>query len=39
MKKVVGSLGGLNEMFRKREEIRENMGTRMLRELRLKEPA
>jgi len=39
MKKVVGSLGGLNEMFRKREEIRENMGTRMLRELHLKEPA
>jgi hypothetical protein len=39
VKKVVGSLGGLNEMFRKREEIRENMGTRMLRELHLKEPA
>lgn len=36
MKKVIGSLGDLNEMFRKREEMRENMGTRMLRELHLK---
>lgn len=36
MKKVIGSLGDLNEMFRKREEIREAIGNRMLRELRLK---
>lgn len=36
MKKVIGSLGDLNEMFRKREEIREAIGSRMLRELRLK---
>jgi hypothetical protein len=36
MKKVIGSLGDLNEMFRKREEIREAIGTRVLRELRLK---
>ena len=36
MKKVIGSLGDLNEMFRKREEIRETIGSRTLRELRLK---
>ncbi len=36
MKKVIGSLGDLNEMFRKREEIREAIGSRTLRELRLK---
>jgi hypothetical protein len=36
MNKVIGSLGDLNEMFRKREEIREAIGSRMLRELRLK---
>jgi len=36
MKKVIGSLGDLNEMFRKREEMRESIGTRMLRELHLK---
>lgn len=37
LKKVIGSLGDLNEMFRKREEIREAIGIRVLRELRLKE--
>jgi hypothetical protein len=36
VKKVFGSLGGVNEMFRKREEIREAIGSRMLRELVLK---
>jgi hypothetical protein len=36
VKKVFGSLGGLNEMFRKREEIREAIGTRLLREMHLK---
>jgi hypothetical protein len=36
MKKVIGSLGDLNEMFRKREEMRESIGTRTLRELHLK---
>ncbi len=36
VKKVFGSLGGVNEAFRKREEIREAFGTRVLRELRLK---
>jgi hypothetical protein len=36
MKKVIGSLGDLNEMFRKREDLREAIGSRMLRELRLK---
>ena len=36
MKKVFGSLGGVNDMFRKREEIREAIGSRMLRELVLK---
>jgi hypothetical protein len=36
MKKVIGSLGDLNDMFRKREEIRESIGSRTLRELRLK---
>ncbi|TME34240.1 MAG: hypothetical protein E6I66_01875 [Chloroflexi bacterium] len=36
VKKVFGSLGGVNEAFRKREEIREAIGTRVLRELRLK---
>ena len=36
MNKVIGSLGDLNEMFRKREEIRESIGNRMLRERRLK---
>lgn len=37
VKKVFGSLGGMQEMFRKREEIREAIGTRLLRELRFKE--
>ena len=36
VKKVFGSLGGVNEAVRKREEIREAIGTRVLRELRLK---
>lgn len=36
MKKVFGSLGGLQEMFRRREEIREAIGTRLLREMHLK---
>jgi len=36
VKKVFGSLSGVNEAFRKREEIREAIGTRVLRELRLK---
>jgi hypothetical protein len=36
LKKVFGSLGGVNDMFRKREEIREAIGSRMLRELVLK---
>ena len=36
VKKVFGSLGGVNEALRKREEIREAIGTRVLRELRLK---
>ena len=36
MKKVFGSLGGLNENFRKRDEIREAIGSRLMRELRLK---
>jgi hypothetical protein len=36
VKKVFGSLGGVNDMFRKREEIREAIGSRMLRELMLK---
>ena len=36
VKKVFGSLGGINVAVRKREEIREAIGTRVLRELRLK---
>jgi len=36
MKKVFGSLGGLQEVFRKREEMREAIGTRLLREYHLK---
>jgi trans-aconitate methyltransferase len=35
-KKVVGSLAGYSEMMRKREEIREAIGTKVLRELHLK---
>lgn len=35
--KVFGSLEGMQEMFRKREEIREAIGTRLLREMRFKE--
>lgn len=37
VKKVIGSLGDLNEMFLKREEIREAIGNRMFRELNLKQ--
>jgi hypothetical protein len=37
VKKVFGSLEGMQEMFRKREEIREAIGTRLLREMRFKE--
>jgi hypothetical protein len=36
VKKVFGSLEGMQEMFRKREEIREAIGSRLLRELRFK---
>jgi hypothetical protein len=36
VKKVFGSLEGMQEMFRKREEIREAIGTRLLREMRFK---
>jgi hypothetical protein len=36
MKKVFGSLGGVQETFRKREEIREAIGTRLLREYHFK---
>jgi L-rhamnose mutarotase len=38
VKKVFGSLGSMQEMFRKREEVREAIGTRLLREMRFKEP-
>lgn len=37
VKKVFGSLEGMQEMFRKREEVREAIGTRLLREMRFKE--
>jgi hypothetical protein len=37
VKKVFGSLGGMEEMYRKREEVREAIGTRLLREMRFKE--
>ena len=37
VKKVFGSLGSMEEMFRKREEVREAIGTRLLREMRFKE--
>lgn len=36
LKKVFGSLGGMEDMLRKREEIREAMGARVLREMRFK---
>jgi|SRR5438034_7625759 len=35
-KKVFGSLGGMNEMYRKREDIREAIGSRILREVHFK---
>jgi len=35
-KKVMGSLAGYADMMRKREEIREAIGTRLLREIHLK---
>jgi hypothetical protein len=34
--KVFGSLEGMQEMLRKREEIREAIGTKLLREMRFK---
>jgi hypothetical protein len=37
IKKVFGSLEGMQEMLRKREEIREPIGSRLLRELRFKD--
>jgi hypothetical protein len=37
LKKVIGSLGQLNEVVGKRETIREYIGQRTLRELRFKE--
>ena len=37
VKKIFGSLEGMQEMFRKRDEIREAIGTRLLREMRFKE--
>ncbi len=37
VKKVFGSLGGMQEMFRKREEVREAIGTRLMREMRFKD--
>jgi hypothetical protein len=36
VKKIFGSLGGMEEMLRKREEIREAIGIRLLREMRFK---
>ena len=36
VKKVFGSLAGFQEMFRKREEIREALGSRLLREMHFK---
>jgi len=36
VKKVFGSLEGMQEMLRKREEIREAIGSRLLRELQFK---
>lgn len=36
VKKIFGSLGGMEEMLRKREGIREAIGTRLLREMRFK---
>ena len=36
LKRTIGSLGSLQEMMREREEFREALGTRLLREFRLK---
>ena len=36
VKKIFGSLAGMEEMLRKREGIREAIGTRLLREMRFK---
>jgi hypothetical protein len=36
VKKIFGSLEGMEEMLRKREGIREAIGTRLLREMRFK---
>jgi hypothetical protein len=37
VQKVFGSLGSMAETFRKREEIRESLGARLMRELHFKE--
>jgi hypothetical protein len=37
VKKVFGSLESVQEMFRKRQEVREAIGSRLLRELRFKD--
>jgi L-rhamnose mutarotase len=37
VKKVFGSLGNVQEMFRKREEVREAIGSKLMREMRFKE--
>jgi hypothetical protein len=36
LKRTIGSLGSFQEMMREREEFREALGTRLLREFRLK---
>jgi hypothetical protein len=36
VKKIFGSLGGMEEILRKREEIRDAIGIRLLREMRFK---
>lgn len=36
LKKVFGTLGGMEETLRKREEIRETMGAKLMREMRFK---
>ena len=36
VRKIFGSLGGMQEMLRKREGIREAIGTRLLREMRFR---
>jgi hypothetical protein len=36
LKKVFGSIGGMEEVVRKRDEIREAMGAKLMREMRFK---